>query len=63
MKTRHLLVVHHACHHAHLVTHVAYLTMVYFHSPYYGIAAGALGAVVVVSELIERTVKKREHHD
>jgi len=47
-----------ATHHAHLLTHVAYLAMVYFHSPYYGIAAGALGVVVVIGEVVERKAKK-----
>lgn len=58
MNKRLALTAHKVTHHAHLVTHVAYLGLVFVHSPYYPFAAGTLCIVVVFGEVIERKLKR-----
>lgn len=48
------------CHHAHTVTHITYLVMVFFQSHAgYGIAAGGLAIVCVIGEALDR---RERHH-
>lgn len=49
-------------HITHLVTHLAYLVLVTFHSSYYPVAAGVLAIVIVVGEVHDK-FRKDQNHD
>jgi len=55
-----VVVMHRLSHYGHVITHITYLTLVFSHSPYYPLAAGALGVAVVFGEVVARLVKEKE---
>lgn len=57
----HLNLVQHLFKRAHVYVHLTYLALVYVESHgLYGIAAGALGMVVIGGDVIDKAINKRE---
>jgi len=50
---------HNICHYSHVAMHCTYLGMVFFQASYaYSYAAGILGVIVIVNEVIDHTTSK-----